>query len=135
MCPSFRDTESPLLRLALVLGWLAVPFLVSSLGSSPVQAQATTGGFTCTVLDREDGKPIRSARVKLESSALFQPRIYVTDSKGEIRAVLLPVGLYRMSVQQPGYRAVVVDDLRISVGANPARTLDMIRLQGVEGPS
>jgi len=132
MCAHSFTPKCLLFWIGSIPGHWALPILLLVNGPLVLQAQATTGGFTCTVLDREDGKPIRNARVKLESSALFQPRTYLTDSKGEIRAVLLPVGVYRMTIQQPGYRAMVIEDLRISVGSNPARTLDMARLPGVE---
>ena len=95
-------------------------------------AQTTTGGLFCTVLDRQDNKPIRNARIILESAALLQPRNYATDHRGEIRAVLLPVGNYKVTITQSGYQSVLISDLRIGVGANLSRTLDMGLLPGVD---
>jgi len=119
-----------LLSLGVLAGRGVFPAL--AMASCAIQAQTATGGLFCTVLDRQDNKPIRCARVALESAALLQPRHYATDPKGEIRAVLLPVGTYKVTITQPGYQSVLISDLRIGVGSNLSRTLEMALLPGVD---
>lgn len=132
MCSTAFNPKPLLLSLGILSGRRMLPALALAVCAVMAPAQVTTGGFFCTVLDRQDGKPIHNAKVMLESTALFQARTYVTDQNGEIRAVLLPVGNYRVKVSQPGYQSVLMQDLRIGLGANMSRTLDMALLPGMD---
>ena len=80
-------------------------------------AQATTGALNGRVTD-EAGKPIVGARVSLESPALFQSRVVLTDAKGDYRAQLLPVGNYKITVSAAGKVGKTASDIRIGVGSN-----------------
>jgi len=132
MCTISLKPQSLLLSLGLLAGRGGLTALVLATCAVLAPAQVITGGFSCMVVDRQDGNPLRKARVVLESPALFQPRVYSTDQRGEIRAVLLPVGNYQVSVSQPGYLTVKLSDLRIGVGTNISRTLDLALLPGVD---
>jgi len=96
---------------------LLLPALVMSLCAQALPAQVTTGSLCGQVTD-EAGNPIVGAHVLLESPALFQPRTYTTDAKGEYRALLLPVGNYTVKVSASGMLSKVASDVRVGVGTN-----------------
>lgn len=80
-------------------------------------AQTTTGALG-GIVTNEAGKPIKGARVSLESTALFQTKVYTTDEKGEYHALLLPVGNYTIKVSAPGMVGRTAKNVRVGVGSN-----------------
>jgi len=80
-------------------------------------AQTTTGALRGQVTD-DAGKPIKGARVSLESPALFQARVLTTDAEGKYRALLLPVGNYTVKVSADGKLGKSANEVRIGVGSN-----------------
>jgi len=93
-----------------------MPILLLTGGA--VSAQVTTGSFICTVVDEKQKAPLADVRVTFKSSALFQPRVYNTDAKGETRALLLPPGNYEVEIFKAGFRPSLIKDVRVGLGTN-----------------
>jgi len=102
-----------IIRHALRLSTVAVVLA----GGTSLMAQVTTGALDGHVTD-SNGKPLAGARVTIESSALFQPRVIVTNAKGEYRALLLPVGNYTIKVIAQNFVGKTNKDVRVGVGSN-----------------
>jgi len=64
------------------------------------------------------GQVVANARVMIESPALFNPRVVLTDKGGEWRAPLLPVGTFRIVVTKEGYDSNQRANIRLGLGAN-----------------
>jgi hypothetical protein len=88
-------------------------------GGVSLIAQTTTGALRGQVTD-DAGKPIKGVRIALESPALFQARVFITDAEGMYRALLLPVGNYTVKVSAEGWLGKTASDVRIGVGSNLA---------------
>ncbi|HJV21158.1 MAG TPA: TonB-dependent receptor [Holophagaceae bacterium] len=78
-------------------------------------AQSTTGSLTGAVKGA-NGAPLADAKVILTSPALFAPRVVMTDTKGEWRAQLLPVGAYRVQALKDGFIGAEAQNLRVGIG-------------------
>lgn len=89
---------------------------------SVLVAQVTTGGMSGAVRDHK-GNPVVGVQVTLTSSALFNPRVIVTDAKGEWRAPLLPPGSYVVQAVKPGFVGVPTKDVRVGLGASVRQDL------------
>lgn len=98
-----------MLRLSSLAAMLA--------GGAVLTAQTTTGALQGQVTD-DAGRPVKGARVSLESPALFQARVFITDDRGEYRALLLPVGNYTVRVSAPGHLGQTAKDVRVGVGTS-----------------
>lgn len=93
-------------------------------GGVSVVAQTTTGALRGRITDAA-GKPIAGARVALESQALFRPRVYTTDARGEYNALLLPVGNYTLKASAAGKIGKTATDIRVGAGSNLALSLTL----------
>jgi hypothetical protein len=84
---------------------LAMPAAIAAQRSQPA---ATTGAIISgtVVTDDGDARPIRRARVTLESGLLEIPRGIVTDDSGQFAFTALPAGNYTLSVTKAGYVTV-----------------------------
>ena len=87
-------------RLASVLA-VALLLLVPALALA--QSQATTGVIEGTVSD-PTGAPIPGATVVVKNTATNLERTLATDADGRFRALLLPLGPYRVTVSLGGLR-------------------------------
>jgi hypothetical protein len=105
-----------------------LPALLVAGSAFVAQAQVTTGSVTFVVTDRVNGEPLAGASVTLESTALFQPRVYKSDDKGQIQAVLLPVGNYKAKVSKSGYRQVSVSEMRVGLGVKLMQSVSLAQL-------
>jgi len=101
------------IRRQLLLSTVAVVLA----GGTSLMAQVTTGALNGKLTDAS-GKPVVGAKVTLESSALFNPRVIVTDANGDYRALLLPVGDYTVRVSATGLLGKTAHNVRIGVGSN-----------------
>lgn len=101
------------IRRQMVLSTVAVVIA----GGNSLVAQVTTGSLVGKLTDA-NGKSIVGAKVVLESPALFNPRVLVTDGNGEYRALLLPVGDYTVRVSAPGMLGKTAHSVRVGVGQN-----------------
>ena len=112
---------------------LFLPALLAASATPPAWAQVTTGALVINITDRNTHKPLPEATVVLSSPALFKDRVYKSDTRGQIRANLLPVGNYTALVNQSGFLSVKVSDFRVGLGTNVAQNIDMASLSGKPG--
>jgi carboxypeptidase family protein/TonB-dependent receptor-like protein len=110
-----------LLGVALVLAWAPDAF---------AQSQATTGVIEGTVAD-ETGGVLPGATVTLRNTATNFEQVVTTGPDGRFRAVLLPLGPYRITVELAGFARLVVDGIDLAVGQTINLKLTM-QLSAVE---
>ncbi len=84
-------------------------------GALLAQSQATTGVIEGTVSD-EGGAPLPGAAVALRNTDTNFEKTTTTGADGRFRAVLLPLGPYRVTVSLAGFGTLVRDGLTLSVG-------------------
>ena len=97
---------------------------------SLAQSQATTGVIEGTVSD-PTGAPVPSATVVVKNTATNLERTLATDADGRFRALLLPLGPYRVTVSLAGFATLVREGIVLTVGqsANFALTLKVSNVQ------
>ncbi|MFN2385438.1 MAG: TonB-dependent receptor domain-containing protein [Thermoanaerobaculia bacterium] len=90
-----------------------------SAGALFAQSQATTGVIEGTVVDQSDAV-LPGASVNVRNTATNFAQDHTTDSGGRFRALLLPLGPYRVTVTLPGFATLVRDgiDLRLGQSVN-----------------
>lgn len=98
-------------RTALV-GLLLVAFFVSTVRG---QSEATTGVIEGSVLDPSGGA-LPGATVTLRNTATNFEQTVTTDRQGRFRALLLPLGPYRVTVALSGFATLVRDGVTLAVG-------------------
>ena len=110
------------------LAALTLLLLLSAPGFS--QSQATTGVISGTVVDPSDAA-LPGATVVLRNTATNFEKTEVTDTAGRFRAILLPLGPYRITASIPGFTTVVREGLNLSVGqeVNLRLTLEISPVQ------
>jgi hypothetical protein len=79
------------------------------------QTQATTGVISGTVVDQTDAA-LPGASVALRNTDTNFEKIETTGTDGRFRAVLLPLGPYRITVTLPGFTTLVREGVTLSVG-------------------
>lgn len=89
--------------------------------SLQAQESATLHG----VVKGPNGQTIAGARVTLESTALFNPRVVLTGQSGEWRAPLLPIGSFKVTVSKEGYDTINRSNIRMGIGSNVRVDLDL----------
>jgi hypothetical protein len=95
-------------------------FACSSLGA---MAQVDRSGLNGTVEDTS-GKLLPGARITLVQTATGVRRVAVTSTKGSYDIPELPLGVYRIIFDAPGFQEKTVDGVQQTVGHT--RTLDVI---------
>jgi hypothetical protein len=116
-----RRLRSSVLAFALILA------LVPRLGA---QSQATTGIIEGLVLDPE-GAIRPGATVVVRNTATNFEQTHVTDVNGRFRALLLPLGPYRVTVTLQGFATLVREGVTLSVGQTVSLTL-RLEVSGVQ---
>ena len=84
--------------------------------------QGASAGVFGNVVDSQ-GAVVARAKVTLLHLATNQVRTTTTDSAGEFRFPLLPLGEYRVTVEQPGFKRYEQPGLRLQV--NDTAKLDV----------
>jgi len=79
------------------------------------QSQATTGVISGTVVDETDAA-LPGASVAIRNTATNFEKTETTDTGGRFRAILLPLGPYRITVSLPGFSTLVREGITLSVG-------------------
>ncbi|HKZ30812.1 MAG TPA: carboxypeptidase-like regulatory domain-containing protein, partial [Vicinamibacteria bacterium] len=94
------------------------------------QSQATTGVIEGTVGD-PTGAPVPGATVAVKNTATNLERTLTTDADGRFRALLLPLGPYRITVSMAGFATLVREGVVLTVGqsANLALALKVSNVQ------
>src|SRR5213594_2388490 len=83
------------------------------LGSAQAFAQ-TTGNITGRVLDQQ-GSGVPGATVTAKSASTGFTRSEVSDAEGVYRLTALPVGLYDVTTELPGFATIVKKDIAVDV--------------------
>jgi hypothetical protein len=94
------------------------------------QSQATTGVIEGTVVD-PDGGVLPGASVTLRNTATNFEQVTATNNEGRFRALLLPLGPYRITVSLDGFANLVREGIDLAVGQTINLTLPL-QLAGVE---
>jgi hypothetical protein len=99
--------------------WTATAVLggVLCLSVAVAAAQTQTGEIFGDVVDTS-GAVLPGVMVTLESPALIQPQVVTTGTSGAYRIPGLPVGVYRVRFELPGFRTLVRDGIRVMTGFN-----------------
>jgi len=79
------------------------------------QSQATTGVIEGVVVD-ESGAVVPGVTVSVQNTATNFEQIVVTDGEGRFRAVLLPLGPYRISSSLSGFGTSIREGINLSLG-------------------
>ncbi len=101
-----RHWSVRLLGLVLLLAWVPGAF---------AQSQSTTGVIEGTVAD-ENGGVLPGAAVTLRNTATNYEQAVTTGPDGRFRALLLPLGPYRITVALAQFAKLVRDGIDLSVG-------------------
>jgi hypothetical protein len=109
VCPHVRVVL--VVRLVLVI--LAV-FLARG-PAAFAQSEATTGVIEGTVTD-EGGGRLPGATVTVRNTATNFEKVLVTAGDGSFRALLLPLGPYRITVELAGFGKLVREGIDLGVG-------------------
>jgi hypothetical protein len=93
-------------------------------------AQQQTGEIFGRVADAS-GAVLPGATVTVAGPALIQPRVAVTSESGTYRVPELPIGAYTVTFELPGFRTMVLPDIRITIGfrAQVNGTLELSTVQ------
>ena len=102
---------STLFRYGLFL--LSLLLLVT--GSAWAQAQATTGVIEGTVTD-PSGAVVPGAQITVTHVGTGFERRATTDENGFYRAVLLPLGTYRVTAEHSGFARLVLEEIEVTLG-------------------
>jgi len=94
---------------------VALSLLLTFAAPAFPQSQATTGAIEGTVVDESDAV-LPGATVSLRNTAINFEKLETTDSSGRFRAILLPLGPYRITVALPGFSTLVRDGVTLSLG-------------------
>ncbi len=93
---------------------LLTALLALLLGTS-AHAQQQTGEIFGRIADKS-GAVLPGATVTVAGPALIQPRVVTTSETGSYRVPELPIGTYSVTFELPGFRTVVMQDIRITIG-------------------
>ncbi|MDY7094998.1 MAG: TonB-dependent receptor [Acidobacteriota bacterium] len=100
-------------KTALLLGLLLALGLWAP--GAPAQSQATTGVIEGEVVD-ESGAVLPGATVTLVNTATNFTQVQITNDQGRFRAVLLPLGPYKVTVELAGFTTLVREGIELTVG-------------------
>ena len=103
--------------------WIPLLFFAVC-GATLAQSTATTGAIHGTVTDTS-GLPIPGARITVTELGSHATRQAVTGEAGQFHLAGLPVGVYRLRVEHPGFAPVVMPQLRLSVGQTLVQRVEM----------
>ena len=78
-------------------------------------AQQQTGEIYGRAADKS-GAVLPGVTVTVAGPALISPRVSVTSETGSYRAPELPIGAYSVTFELPGFRSMVMQDIRVTIG-------------------
>ena len=94
---------------------LVASALMLVLGASAAVAQQQTGEIYGRASDNS-GAVLPGATVTVAGPALIQPRVAVTSESGTYRVPELPIGTYSVTFELAGFRSMVLQDIRVTIG-------------------
>lgn len=106
-----------------------VTALACCLAATAAMAQQASASMNGLVRD-DAGRPVSGAKVILTSPALFSDRTLSTDARGEWRALLLPLGTYRVVVVKEGLISGEIQGIHLGLGVVSRQDLTL-RTQAV----
>src|SRR6202041_1657099 len=80
-------------------------------------AQVSKGSISGTLLDPQKAV-VAGADVTVTNTDTNEQFAAVTDSAGFFQANLLPVGTYRVEISKPGFRKLLVEQVRVNAGSD-----------------
>ncbi len=89
--------------------------LLSTLLALAAMAQEQTGTLKGKITDSE-GFPLPGAFVYIDSPSMLDIQTYITSETGLIKFHNLPQGIYRLTVEMPGFKTVNIENILIHVG-------------------
>jgi hypothetical protein len=95
-----------------VMLYAAVVVGLTALGA---EAQQQTGEIFGRVTDKS-GAVLPGATVTVAGAALIQPRVVVASESGTYRVPELPIGTYSVTFELAGFRTMVMQDIRLTIG-------------------
>src|SRR5262249_45985197 len=105
---------------------LGLTFLLA-LVIAPVQAPISNVSASLEgPLPDSPGAVISRAKVRLRNTATNQTRIITTDDRGLFRANELPVGIYEIRVDQPGFAPYLHPGVALSVGQSLRVSIELV---------
>jgi hypothetical protein len=99
------------MRMRLTALLAAVMFVAAS----PVFGQVQSGEITGKVTDNT-GAILPGATVTLTGATLIQPQTATTSETGTYNFPRLPIGTYTVKFELPGFKTVVREDVRLTLG-------------------
>jgi hypothetical protein len=96
----------------LNLIWIFCLFTVLTLSAA---AQEQTGSLKGRVTDTE-GFPLPGAFVYIDSPSMLDIKTYITSETGVVKFHGLPSGIYKLTVEMPGFKTVNIENIIIHVG-------------------
>jgi len=93
-------------------------------------AQQQTGEIYGRAADKS-GAVLPGATVTVAGPGLIQPRVSVTSETGTYRAPELPIGTYSVTFELPGFRSMVMQDIRVTIGFR-AQVNGLLELSSVQ---
>ncbi|HET6933016.1 MAG TPA: TonB-dependent receptor [Candidatus Acidoferrum sp.] len=97
--------------------WVVVALIGGLAFAGPASAQAPTVAVVGTVLDPQ-GLPVEGATVTLTNVGTNYPYQTSTSSNGAFQFARLDPGVYRVTVTMAGFRASVVDGIKLDASTN-----------------
>lgn len=94
---------------------LVAAVLVLFVGVTSGSAQQQTGEIFGRVTDNS-GAVLPGATVTVAGPTLLQPRVVISSETGSYRVPELPIGMYSVTFEMTGFRTVVRQDVRITIG-------------------
>ncbi len=94
---------------------LVTVVLTLVVGAGVALAQQQTGEIFGRVTDTS-GAVLPGAVVTVSGPALLQPRVAVTSETGTFRFPELPIGAYTVTTELAGFRTVIRQDVRLTIG-------------------
>jgi hypothetical protein len=97
------------------VGLVLLCFSMCLVPGALAQSQATTGVIEGTIID-ETGGVLPGATVSIKNTGTNFEKVLTAGSDGRFRAVLLPLGPYRVTVTLAGFSTLVREGLDLAVG-------------------
>ena len=104
--------------------------LVLVVGTFTAAAQQQTGEVHGKTTDRS-GAMLPGTTVTVAGPALIQPRVSITSATGSYRVPELPIGTYSVTFELAGFRTVVMQDIRVTIGFR-AQVNSLMELSSVQ---
>jgi hypothetical protein len=105
----------------LTVGWVLVALLILPVPSANAQTMAALQG---RVVDAS-GAALPGASVAVRDPATGFASAVVTDDEGRYHLPAIPVGIYRVVTEAPGFRTVRIDALTFEVGRTLVRDFEL----------